>query len=381
MQNSQISIFTHYRPAELKEGKEWYISYYVLNPYKNTLERKRIKVNRITSITERRKYAKRLVLEINNKLQSGWNPFLEKNAPKSFTKINDLLDIFINARVREKLNEDSIRSYKSQITKFKKWLTLVGKDDIYIINFKKTDAINYVNYQFYETNIKNVTYNNLLQWCNLLFNWFVNNGYTNNNPFHGFKKKKEEEKERTTINIIDRNKLKQHLETENPNFLTLCMLMFGSLIRPKEISFLKKEYFNLKNQTITLPAHITKNKKKRITTIPNSNIPYLVDFFTSNNIPDNYYLFGSGCQPNIKRTHPKRYGEIWRKVRKKLNFPDNYVLYSLRDSGIIQLIQDGVSAEEVMKLADHSSLEITSVYVKHANPNGSEQVKNKSRGF
>jgi integrase len=56
-------------------------------------------------------------------------------------------------------------------------------------------------------------------------------------------------------------------------------------------------------------------------------------------------------------------------------------LYSLRDSGIIQMLQDGISPEEVMKQADHSSLEITTIYVKHANPSGSEQIKKKGSKF
>lgn len=56
-------------------------------------------------------------------------------------------------------------------------------------------------------------------------------------------------------------------------------------------------------------------------------------------------------------------------------------LYSLRDSGIVQLLQDGVSPEEVMKQAGHSSLEITTVYVKYANPGASEQIKNKASVF
>lgn len=72
MQKSQIQIFIHYQPAELHEGKIWYINYYVINPVTGKLQEKRIKYNRIKSITERRKGAKRIIQEINDKLLNGW---------------------------------------------------------------------------------------------------------------------------------------------------------------------------------------------------------------------------------------------------------------------------------------------------------------------
>jgi len=55
--------------------------------------------------------------------------------------------------------------------------------------------------------------------------------------------------------------------------------------------------------------------------------------------------------------------------------------YSLRDSGIIQLLKDGISPKEVMELADHSSLEVTNKYVKKARVEASEVIKRKSSGF
>jgi len=52
----QKSATVKYVPAELHENKEWYISYYVINPATNCLKRKVIKLNRIKSITKRRRF-------------------------------------------------------------------------------------------------------------------------------------------------------------------------------------------------------------------------------------------------------------------------------------------------------------------------------------
>jgi integrase/recombinase XerD len=94
-------LFIDYLPAELKSYKnEWFVSYHVKNPKTGNLHRKKIKVNRIKNISERKKYAKKLIVEINNKLHTGWNPFLEEEAPKAFTKLVAALDTYIKIKPR-----------------------------------------------------------------------------------------------------------------------------------------------------------------------------------------------------------------------------------------------------------------------------------------
>lgn len=375
--------FQSFRPAQLHEGKEWVITYYVKNPYsdKEGLERVRIKCNRIKPIKERRKYARRLIHEINSELYNGWNPFLESEAPKSYNKLMDVLDIYLKSRIREKLSPDTIRTYRSKIVSLKAWLVEKGKEDVYMMNFKKADALAYMNYLYNEKGFKNITYNKTLKWCRTLFNWCIENQYINENHFNLFKVKKEEQKERKVIPAAERDRLKKYFEENNSDFFLVCLLVFGSLIRPKEITFLKKSFFDLDKQIIKLPGYATKNGKGRIATIPDSNIEYFKSYFNTTELSDAHFLFDAKCRPSLKQINAKDYSRLWTKVRKDLNYPMEYKLYSLRDSGIIQLLQDGVSPEDVMRLADHSSLETTSIYVRHANPVASEQVKSKSRGF
>ncbi|MDF1550435.1 MAG: hypothetical protein P1P88_21610, partial [Bacteroidales bacterium] len=51
--------------------------------------------------------------------------------------------------------------------------------------------------------------------------------------------------------------------------------------------------------------------------------------------------------------------------------------YSLRDSGIIQMLRDGRSPKEVMEAADHSSIEVTNNYVKVARIESNKGIINK----
>lgn len=80
-----------YRPAALHTGKEWFISFYAYDPASEKLKRKRIKINYIKSITERRRYAYGLIRRININLEQGWNPFMEDRGTKAYRKIDSRL--------------------------------------------------------------------------------------------------------------------------------------------------------------------------------------------------------------------------------------------------------------------------------------------------
>ena len=67
--NSRV---THYFPAILSAGKEWEVVYYVFDLFTSKMIRKRVKVNRIKNVAERRKFARKLIIDIKKRLESGW---------------------------------------------------------------------------------------------------------------------------------------------------------------------------------------------------------------------------------------------------------------------------------------------------------------------
>ncbi|MCK5821942.1 MAG: hypothetical protein KAH17_08645 [Bacteroidales bacterium] len=81
LQNSYSELIA-YRPASLHTGSCWFVSYYSYDPQSESLKRKRIKLNHIDKISERRKYANELIKRINNNLAQGWNPFLDHESKR-----------------------------------------------------------------------------------------------------------------------------------------------------------------------------------------------------------------------------------------------------------------------------------------------------------
>lgn len=143
-------------------------------------------------------------------------------------------------------------------------------------------------------------------------------------------------------------------------------LVFHTLIRPIEITRLRVRGVNLKNQVIVIPGAAAKSGKMRISTIPNVPQESLQEYIGTAD-PKSFLVSESMC-PGKKPISERRLRYKWTNLREALDLPMEYKMYSLRDSGIVQKLQDGISPEEVMKQAGHHSIEITTIYVNHVNP-------------
>ncbi len=372
-----------YLPAQLKEyGSDWRIEYYCINPQTERLERKQIKVNRIikrfSSKKEARRYCQDLILHINTKLISGWNPFLQEENSNLYVTLKDACDHFLRSKSKE-LRENSMRSYNSFVVIFTKWVDKINPK-MYASTFNHILAMKYMDYVFEERNLNANSYNNQLKLANSVFNWFLERNYIKENPFATIKRKKKQDKQRILIPNETRQSISTFLTDENPQFLIVLELIFTSLIRPKEINMIRLEHIHLDKGFITIPADNAKNHHERYSTLSMS----LIDKLKKLNLerfPKTYYLFGSDLQPSKKPCHQGLFRKHWYKVQKELKLPKEMQLYSFRDSGITYMLQNGIPALTVMQHADHSDLSITTRYARHADPNLIKTIKENAPDF
>lgn len=321
---SQQKIFFHtqgYLPAELHEGKEWYIAYYALNPTTGKLARKRIKCNRISSLSLRRAYAKKMCLDINTKLAGGWNPFLEQEAGKGFSKLIDALHTFKTEKNKE-LRSDSTRCYNSYLKTIEEWLIKRNEADIYGISFSKQHALDLLSDIYLKHNVSNRTYNNYLAFYRTLFNWMVEREYCKVNHFTKLSKKKAEEKRRDIIPTNIRQKLENHLRTTDHPFLCISLLCYGCLIRPKEILNLKSGNFLMKDQIVHIPADVAKNGKSRNVAMPDYVAVEILQLGLDK-IPADHYIFSEKFCPGKTKKNTRDIGRYWQHLRERLDIPKN----------------------------------------------------------
>lgn len=377
----QKIVLIDYMPATLHEGKCWYISYYVKHPQTNRLHRKQIKVNRIKSKSVRRKWAKKLVQDINIKLAQGWNPFIEQEAPKGFHNIFDVFDSFLHDK--RSLRKDTLKNYSYELISLKKWIEINYGRDLYAISFDRYKAIKLMEDIYKTRNIGPLRYNNILVFYRLVFNWMIEHAYMKSNPFEGMKKKKELPKKRVMdIEPETRQKIKVYLLKDNPNYYVMVLFAYHCLLRPKEIMEMKIQDINLENQIITVRGEVSKNTHTRMAAIPDVMIEYVRELVKDHYSEKNLFVFsGKKFKPGIEKGRRREHNRYWQNLREKLNLTYSHQFYSLRDSGIIQMLRDGRNPIEVKDQADHSSLAVTNVYVIMARKTVSQGIMKESNPF
>jgi integrase len=383
----KITSHIEYIPPRLTEGKEWYISYYVIYPATGKLRRIKIKLNRFRGITKRREFAKSIMQNLSNKLASGWNPFIEAEAPKAFHKIFDVFETYL--RVQEKESEyHSYRCYKSYIKFLKSYLLKNGHtSDMFVSRFDKIIASTIMLKIKQNPKYSFRTYNNYLQFFTTLFNWMIQFNYISINPFEHIKKipKKLIHKTRECLNEYQRQQLKEFLVSEgNNNYLVMCLLCYYCFIRPNEISLLRVRDIDINNQLVLVSEKIAKNDKGSYRTIPDVMMEYVRELDL--NQPPNYYLFSMDEHykfiPGERRAEGREIARYWSDViRVQLKWPKQLQFYSLKDTGITNMLADGVAPNFVQGQADHSNLKVTSIYAVSRNEKAQEQIQTKVSAF
>lgn len=385
--SKKITSLLQYIPPRLTEGVEWYVSYYAIYPATGKLRRVKIKINRIKSVAQRRAMAKKLINDITQKLVSGWNPFIEAEAPKSFHLIFNVFDTYLKIQSKES-EEHSFRCYKSYIKYLKEYLIRNNySKEMYVAQFDKNLASNIMLEIKESSKYSFRTYNNYLQFFTTLFNWMLQFNYITQNPFAFLKKipKKLIKKKRVAMTEENRTQLRDLLVSEdNNNYFVMCLLCYYCFLRPNEISLLKVGDIDINKQVVYVSKEIAKNDTDSVRTIPNAMIDYVRKLDL--NKPKNYYLFSMDVHqkfvPGIKRAEGREIARYWSDVvRVKLNWPMELQFYSLKDSGITNMLDDGIAPNFVQGQADHSSLTITSIYAVKRNAVAQEEIKTKSKEF
>ncbi|MDO6813838.1 tyrosine-type recombinase/integrase [Tenacibaculum soleae] len=370
-QNSKKLIaFVDYIPAELKENKTWEIVYYAIDPLETDsfkrLKRKRNRVKPISNITERRKFAKRIIANLNEKLAKGWTPFLHEQNVKVYTKLFDAFDIFIK-QLEQKiskgaLRKDTLRAYSSYIKNIKGFYEAEGKEDCFVTDFNEEYSRKFLDVIFYERENSARTHNNYLGFIGVFTRWLIKRRYINVDFTSLLSKIKQGDKKRTIIPQQDRVGIFNYLEKKNFHYGVLCQTAFYCLIRRTEFTKLKVKDVILANGIINVPAEASKNRKSQIVTIPLDIINSLATHLSTANNDD--YLFScNNYKPGKEQLTPRKISYTWDKLRKTLKLADTYQWYSLKDTGITNYLQLGIPTIDVKNQARHSSIQQTEEYL------------------
>lgn len=351
--------FVTFKPAQYHKGKDCYIDYYVLNPLTNKLGRKKVRVNHIAKASERDKFARTVCHAINEKLYSGWNPYLEEMSVKGIT-ISAAIDKFLAAKQKD-TRKDTMRSYRSYCKTLSEWLAETGNTDKYCILVTGDMMRAFMDCVHDRRHISGKTHNNYCGFLFTMFEYFIRRGWMSGNPAAGLERKRVDEKTRTVIPKDARSRIIKYFDREIPNFRYVMLMCFRLFIRPNEISYLRIRDIDERESLLIIPPDISKNHKERVFSVPEELMSY---FRTICHYPSEYFIFSdrNTYEPGPKHLASTRIDDTWSEMREALSLPKEYQFYSLKDTGITEMLEAGVPAKFVKELAGHHSLEMTEKY-------------------
>jgi len=372
--NNEIKGYTD---PQLVIGKETYVFFYAFDPVSGLRKRKKYMLGRCKTKREVLRRSRDMIKNITRKLESGWNPWIEVSDALTYTSFSSVADFYhdyLYKRLNDRsLREDTVVSYISYLKIFREWIEEKG-EVIYMFQMDHLVVSQFLDYVYIERNNSFITRNNYLGWLRSFCTYLLERGYINLDPCARFSniKIKGYAKERTVIPDHVMIKIREYLQHHNRHFLLACYLTHYMCIRPKELSRMRVGDINIGACTITLMGDQTKNHDSVTITMPQKVARLMIDLDIFS-VHGRCYLFSDGFRPGEKQHSEKHFRDYWTKhLRKDLGFSTKYVYYSLKDTGITNMLRNGVDPISVRDQARHSSLAITNTYtpleLKAANP-------------
>lgn len=357
-----------YTMPVLREGSVWYIEFYAFDPAVNKLRRKRIKINRIRGIAKRRAYARDVMRRITQQLSEGWNPWVEKDCSNLIT-MAEMLSKY-EQYVDKMFNENNYRkqtyaSYKSYLKNLRDYINK-NAPIYYLYQFDKGYITRFLDHIFLERDNGARTRNNYLSWLAVLCGWCVDHNFLQFKPTDGiaFINKRIIKKQREIIPLATVKRINSWLSANDPHFLLACQLLYNCFIRPVEMTRLTINMINIKEQTITIPAEASKNHETMVITIPQKVLT------TARNLgifehEGSCFIFSNRLRPGRTMIDTVVFRHHWDAVRNALKLRKEYQFYSLKDTGITEMLDSKLASITVRDQARHSSLAITELYTRH----------------
>ncbi|MBO5537602.1 MAG: site-specific integrase [Prevotella sp.] len=360
---NQIKGWTH---PTFHEGKETFVSFAAFDPISGKMKRKKIMLGHIKGKRAQRRYAEDVIRRLTEKLFQGWNPWVEMSAPKEYAELTDVFDKYkaylFKMTEDGDMREETLTSYMSYMKIFSRWV----EDErlTYIFQIDRMRISSFLDYVFIDRGCSLQTRNNYLSWLKVFSAWLLSHGFLTQNPCEGIRltQRRNKSKNRTVIPKEDLMRLQRFLYETNKHYLLACCMLYYMFVRPHELISIRIRDIAVSGPTLFLHGENTKNGNDAVLTIPKRVLELMIELGVLSR-PVDEFLFSRDFMPGREKRSEKMFRDYWlSKVSKSLGFPPEYKFYSLKDSGITNMLRSKIDVLTVRDQARHSSISITDMY-------------------
>lgn len=353
----ELQGFTY---PKLHTGKSWYIDFLAYDPAEGRMKRKKYTLDNIPTKTQRRIRAAELISSTLALLRTGWSPWVDASAARSYTLLEVALGKY--ERYLERLSRYQTRKmYQSRVNILREYNASLPIPIKYVYQFDKAFISGFLDYVYYERETTGRTRNNYKGWCSSLSSYFIEHAWLNENPAEKIRSIEEAAKKRRALTQLELRTLKSYLSKTDKHYLLACMFEYYTFIRPTELSNVKIGDINLKEQSVYVPAEVSKNKRDGKVALNDTLIKMMLELEIFK-YHSGCYLFGKKMLPSEKKASSEIFRREWLKLRKALKWPDALQFYSLKDSGI----RDLANSEGIVIARDqarHTDVSTTNKYL------------------
>lgn len=306
-------------------------------------------------------------IEVANALMEKMDKELNHNPLKIEKKFNEIKSTLIDSleEIKPTLRKKTYWTYYSKINIFCQWCdknALTTMQDL-----SKSIITRFLN-ELLE-NRSNVTYN---AYKNILYRLTKNEIFVKKNlakmsvPAKFFSQKQKEQ-------------IRDLLKDDYPQIWLFCQAIYFTLIRPGELRQLRLSNIDMENQSITVPAHISKNKKTQTISMPDGFYTELLAIGVDS-LPESYYLFGTAGVPSQKPRKIDFFAKKHQAVLKSIGYDTTlYKLYSWKHTGVVGMIKVGAGEKEIQVQGRWHSLDMLDKYLRQLGYSDFSIVKSKHK--
>lgn len=253
-------------------------------------------------------------------------------------------------------SENTIRTYRLQLTKFFAWLAEHGETD----DPRSVTSIDAVEYRAYlqERGLKPASVNTALATIDAFCQWMYENGYRDHNPVAKVKRVDQVQQPPKWLTRAEKYRVirtalarKQKRDTA----IILTLLMAG--LRASELIALRPDDILLGERKGSIVVRAGKGNKQRAVPIPNDLRKCLGEYLVER-AATSRWLFPS--QRGEQLTYDGLY-RLCAVIGEKAKVPD-LTPHVLRHTYCHDLVQKGIRLDIVAKLAGHTKIETTMIY-------------------
>lgn len=374
---ASLSEILSYTLPKLHTGKNWYVDFTCYDPAEQKMKRKKYMLDGIYKEKERKKRAADIIASLTNRLRAGWNPWVELSNSRQYAKVSAVLDLYVKylqkLRNTNAIKENTYLDYTKRLRILQEYMQNYAMPIMYIYQFNMSFISDFLDYILMDRDSSARTRNNYKVWLSSLCNWLIEKQYMETNPCERIKALKEEPKRREALSPSELQSLRNYLEKHNRYFLLACRMEYYTFIRPEELTNIRLKDISIKEQKVFVGGDISKNRKDGMVGLNDELVKLMIDLDVFRHDGDSY-LFSKDFMPGKKKITTKVLRNYFYKVRAALHWPDTYMFYSLKDSGIRDLA-NSAGIVVARDQARHADVSTTNKYLKGSSLTVHEETK------